>query len=230
MKTILKGILFACFCLVAASVYSQSTASCPPPASELKGKRIGVIGDSYVRNHKRPVEETWHYAFAQKHGMKYLNYGRNGNSIAYSSPRWGEAMYSRYKVMADNLDYVIVIAGHNDAYKLDSIGGIGKFKERMEILCKGLVDRYPAAKIFFFTRWTCKDFKGSDSEKVVDAMIEVCGNHSIPILDCTRKGGIYADNDAFRKIYFQGSNDTAHLNKKGHQRFLRVAENFILQY
>lgn len=49
----------------------------------------------------------------------------------------------------------------------------------MEILCKGLVEKYPTAKIFFFTRWNCKNFKGSDSEKVVDAMIEVCGNYSI---------------------------------------------------
>ena len=37
----------------------------------------------------------------------------------------------------------------------------------------------------------------------------------------------------FRKIYFQNSKnntDTAHLNEKGHERFLKVAESFILQY
>lgn len=200
---------------------------------ELRGKRIGVIGDSYVKNHKEPVAYTWHYKFAQKHGMEYLNYGRNGNSIAYSSPRWGEAMYLRYKEMADNLDYVLVIAGHNDAFKLDSIGGIEPFKEKMDMLCRGLIEKYPAAKIFFFTRWTCKNFLGSDSEKVVDAMLEICGKYSIPILDCARKGGIYAESDAFRAIYFQKSKnntDTAHLNAKGHDRFLKVAENFILQY
>ncbi|MFT0365076.1 hypothetical protein [Bacteroides faecis] len=112
-------------------------------------------------------------------------------------------------------------------------GGIDNFKDKMEILCKGLVEKYPTAKIFFFTRWNCKNFKGSDSEKVVDAMIEVCGNYSIPIFDCARKGSIYADNDTFRKIYFQKSKnntDTAHLNSKGHDRFLKVAESFLLQY
>lgn len=200
---------------------------------ELSGKRIGVIGDSYVKNHREPVENTWHYKFAQKHGMEYFNYGRNGNSIAYNSRQWGEAMYLRYKEMADSLDYVIVIGGHNDSFKLDSIGGIDNFKDKMEILCQGLVEKYPTAKIFFFTRWNCKNFKGSDSEKIVDAMIEVCGNYSIPILDCARKGSIYADNDTFRKIYFQprkNNTDTAHLNAKGHDRFLKVAENFILQY
>ena len=45
-----------------------------PLTDPLKGKQIGVIGDSYVRNHREPIENTWHYKFAQKHGMKYFNY------------------------------------------------------------------------------------------------------------------------------------------------------------
>jgi len=200
------------------------------PAQELAGKKIGVIGDSYVRNHKDPREYTWHYKFAQKHGMEYFNYGKNGNSIAYSNDRWGKGLYLRYGYMADSLDYVLVIAGHNDSYKLDSIGGIGVFKERMHILCKGLINKYPTAKIFFFTRWICDDFAGSDSEKVVDAMIEVCGLYSIPIFDCARKSGIYATEESFRAKFFQSKTDNAHLNAKGHDRFLPAAENFILQY
>jgi hypothetical protein len=39
----------------------------------LKGKQIGVIGDSYVRNHVGKIEDTWHYKFAQKHQMQYFN-------------------------------------------------------------------------------------------------------------------------------------------------------------
>mgnify|MGYP000814048495 FL=1 len=173
--------------------------------NELAGKRFGIIGDSYVRNHKEPVERTWHYKFAEKHGMRYFNYGKNGSSIAYSSPRWGEAMYLRFKEMADSLDYVVVVGGHNDSYKLDSIGGIDVFKERLAILCEGLLDKYPTAKIFFFTRWNTKNFHGSDAEKVVDAMLEVCGNYNIPVFDSARKGGIYVSSDAFffRRIFLQ---------------------------
>ncbi|MDO4159292.1 MAG: hypothetical protein Q4D41_02425 [Prevotellaceae bacterium] len=48
----------------------------------LEGKRIGVLGDSYVKNHKRVVEETWHYKMAKRHNMIYYNYGRNGNCIS----------------------------------------------------------------------------------------------------------------------------------------------------
>ena len=145
---------------------------------------------------------------------------------------WADGLYMVMPVMTK----MYKITG-NSKY-LDKLydyvhGGIDNFKDKMEILCKGLVEKYPTAKIFFFTRWNCKNFKGSDSEKVVDAMIEVCGNYSIPIFDCARKGSIYADNDTFRRIYFQKSKnntDTAHLNSKGHDRFLKVAESFLLQY
>lgn len=90
-------------------------------------------------------------------------------------------MYVRYKEMPDDLDYVIVVGGHNDGFKLDSIGGIDVFKERLAMLCEGLIEKYPTAKIFSLPDGTVK-FAGSDAEKVVDAMIEVCGNYSIPIL------------------------------------------------
>ena len=34
---------------------------------------LNIIGDSYVKNHKRPVEEAWHYKMAQKLGLTYNN-------------------------------------------------------------------------------------------------------------------------------------------------------------
>ena len=133
--------------------------------------------------------------------------------------------------MRDSLDYIIVIGGHNDAALLDSIG-IDNYKEKLAVLCEGLIEKYPTSQIFFFTRWTCKDFAGSPSEEVIDATIDVCGRYSIPVFDAARRGNIFAQSDAFRKVYFQngGVNDTAHLNEAGHERFLPVAEQFILQY
>ena len=106
-------------------------------------------------------------------------------------------------------------------------------KRGWQCCVKGLLKSIPQLRFFSLPDGTVKNFAGSDAEKVVDAMIEVCGNYSIPIFDSARKGGIYASNDHFRKIYFQNSKnntDTAHLNEKGHERFLKVAESFILQY
>lgn len=204
-----------------------------PSVDPLKGKKIGFLGDSYVRNHREPVEHTWHYKFARKHGMEYYNYGRNGNCIALDLKQWGTGMYKRYEEMRPDLDYVVVIAGHNDAsgHRIDSIG-IDTFKERLGELCKGLIERYPHARLFFFTPWTCEDFVGSKRQVVVDAMLEVCGSYGIPVFDAARNSNVFATSEQFRKIYFQGGKgtDTAHLNAKGHDRFLPVAEQFILRY
>ena len=202
-----------------------------PTADPLQGKSIGVIGDSYVQNHVDRAENTWHYKFARKHGMQYYNYGKNGTCIARDLPRWGEGIYKRYAEMKDTLDYVVVIAGHNDTTHMDSIG-IGLFRERLSQLCEGLIEKYPSAQILFFTPWTCKGFKGSNRELVVDAMLDVCGSYGIPVFDSARRSGIYADSDRCRSVYFQGGgvNDDAHLNARGHDRFLPVAEAFILQY
>lgn len=223
-KILLILVTLSFFPLLTLTAQEESTLK------ELEGKRIAVIGDSYVRNHTDRVENTWHYKFAQKYRMQYLNYGRNGNCIAWDRARFGEAMYKRYTTMADSLDYILVIGGHNDAAMLDSMGGIEVFKEKLAILCEGLVKRYPAAKIFFFTRWSCPNFEGSNAQKVVDAMIEVCGRYGLPIFDCARKSGIAAWDEGFRKLYFQKSSDTAHLNSRGHDRFLPCAEHFILSY
>ena len=210
---------------VPMSAQSQSGASAV--------KKIGFIGDSYVRNHREPVENTWHYKFAKKHGMEYYNYGRNGNCIALDLKQWGTGMYQRYKDMRDDLDYIVVIAGHNDASRgrLDSIG-IDTFKQRLSVLCEGLIEKYPHGKIFFFTPWTCDDFVGSPRQRVVDAMIEVVGNYGIPVFDAARHSNIFVRSEQFRKIYFQGGKgtDTAHLNSRGHDRFLPVAEHFLMQY
>ena len=212
-------------CLMPVLVFAQT--------GSLKGKQIGVIGDSYVRNHVGKIEDTWHYKFAQKHQMQYFNYGRNGNCIALDLERWGPGMYQRYKDMKDSLDYIIVIAGHNDAVRerLDSIG-MDTFRERLGLLCSGLIERYPKAMIFFFTPWTCKDFIGSPRQQVVDTILEICGSYGIPVFDAARHSNIFAASEQFRKIYFQGGKgtDTAHLNPQGHDRFLPVAEKFILQY
>lgn len=204
-----------------------------PMVDPLKGKKIGFIGDSYVRNHREPIENTWHYKFARKHQMEYYNYGRNGNCIALDLKQWGTGMYKRYQDMRDDLDYVVVIAGHNDATgnRIDSIG-LDMFKERLAILCQGLIEKYPHARLFFFTPWTCENFIGSKRQLVVDTMIEVCGSFGIPVFDAARQSNIFATSQQFRKIYFQGGNgnDTAHLNARGHDRFLPIAEQFILQY
>lgn len=234
-KTLIMLIMMSCAYMAFTQSVSERLApvtnSKEKPAGLLGGKQIGIIGDSYVRNHRDKIENTWHYKFAQKHGMHYFNYGRNGNCISIDLKQWGQGMYERYKTMKDSLDYVVVIAGHNDAARMDSIG-MDIFKEKLHILCQGLIEKYPTAKIFFFTPWTCENFIGSHRQAVVDSILQICGSYGIPVFDAARYGNIFAASTSFRKIYFQGGTgkDTAHLNVKGHDRFLPIAEKFILEH
>ena len=218
MKKLL--LLFLLILGVPAITLAQTT-------DPLEGKRIGVLGDSYVKNHRRPYTEAWHYLFAQKHHMKYYNYGRNGNCIAFDREKWGPAMYKRYKEMNDSLDYIVVIGGHNDTGFVDSLG-LDTFKSRLRELCEGLCEKYPKGHIYFFTPWA---HANPSFIKVVDAMLEMCGSYGIPVFDAYRNSNIHSLNDNFRRIYFQGKErDHAHLNAEGHKRFLPVAEQFILSH
>lgn len=194
----------------------------------LAGKKMAVFGDSYCRNHNEPVENTWHYKFAKRHGMQYSNYGINGNCLSIDREIYGKSMLNRYSELPDSLDLLVVIAGHNDAYVVDSIG-IETFKERTEQLCDRLIDRYPDATIVFFTPWSVKNLKEAAFKLIIDTIIEVCGSRAIPVFDSARNSNIYVSNEKFRSKYFQNG-DEAHLNDKGHERFLPVAEKFILSH
>ena len=103
MIRIFINIVF-CLCVVSASAQ----------------KVMNIIGDSYVANHRCPYTEAWHYKLAQEKGFTYNNYGKNGSCVAFDRThdgKWnfGPAMWQRYKVMSPDADYVIIIAGHNDA-------------------------------------------------------------------------------------------------------------------
>jgi lysophospholipase L1-like esterase len=165
--------------------------------------------------------------------MQYYNYGKNGNCIALDLKQWGTGMYKRYQDMNDSLDYVVIIAGHNDASgnRIDSIG-MPLFKERLGILLSGLRTKYPNGQIFFITPWRCENFQGSMRQQVIEAIKEVCAKYDVPVFDTSRDSNIESDSFDFRKKYFQGGKgtDTAHLNAKGHDLFLPVAEQFLLQH
>ena len=132
--------------------------------------------------------------------------------------------------MPDDLDYLLVIAGHNYAALLDSIGGIKKYIEKLDLFLKGLKAKYPKAKIMFYSPWICKNYQGSNREQVIQATAQECKKFNVPFFNAASNHTIKAEDDAFRKIYFQSPEDEAHLNSKGHDLFLPVAEKFFLEH
>lgn len=187
---------------------------------------INVIGDSYVANHRRPKEEAWHYKMAMQLGMTYNGYGRNGSCIAFDRSHdgkynFGPAMWQRYNAMTPDADYVLIIAGHNDADKVkNNKDSLRMFTDSLDVMLSGIRERCPNARIGFVTPWYV-DRPGF--KQVVKEIQRVCKRYDIPVLlnyspDCI----VNVRNEEFRKKYFQGENDTAHLNAEGHDLFLKV--------
>lgn len=210
-------------------------------ASPLYSKKLAIIGDSYVRNHRRPIEETWHYLVAEKYGMDYYNYGKNGNCVAFDRTRrgFGIPMHLRCREIIPDADYIIVVAGHNDA---DMIGRpdttltsqanalrhdslLREFEIRLNEMIDTLITHYPKAKLAFVTPW---NVPRPGFEEMFAVLRKTCAAHSVPLLDAARSGGIHVRQAEFRRRYFQGPNDTAHLNAAGHHRFMSVGEAFLL--
>ena len=194
----------------------------------LAQKVINVLGDSYVRNHRRPYEETWHYLVAQQHGMRYNNYGRNGGCVAFDRTKegFGPSLLVRYKQMDPSADLVVIIAGHNDA------GAIKHSKDSLQIFTQSasnLIDsiriQCPRARIAWVTPWfvDCEGFK-----ETIKAIKKVCKQKHVSLLNnYSAKNIIQVRDENFRKKYFQGINDTAHLNAEGHKLFLPTGDAFI---
>ena len=194
---------------------------------------INVLGDSYVANHLRPAEESWHYKMAQQLDMTYNNYGRNGSCVAFDRSHdgkfnFGPALWVRYTAMDPNADYVLIIAGHNDAGKVGTnADSLKMFKDSLEVLLCGIEKLCPKARIGYVTPWYVDREGFAQVTKVIK---KVCKKHHIPVLCNYDKRCIIKVRDAqFRRQYFQSGNDTAHLNAKGHDLFLPVAKEWFMK-
>ncbi len=197
-------------------------------SSPLYEKNIIVFGDSYVQNAANPIEDTWHYKLAVKYNMEYHNWGRNGTCVAYEweTEKFGRPLYERYTELPDSADYVIVIGGHNDAVLMHRYGeGTEYFRSKLGILCAGLRQKFPTAKICFVTPWNVPQ---PMYRETAQAMEEVCKEYGIPVFNSVIHSGIIVRFRGFRSLYLQGPDDMAHLNAKGHDLFLPHIEPFIL--
>ncbi len=203
-------------------------------ATSTWAQKINVFGDSYVENHLRPKEEAWHCKMAAQLGLEYQNYGKNGACVAFDrthdvnprnpSQRWnfGPAMWAKTRMLDPTADYVLIVAGHNDAVKVGtSKDSLLMFRDSLELLIRNIELQCPNARIGYATPWYCQE---PGFLSVCKMIRKVCRKHRIPVLmNCTPKSPIKVRDAEFRKQYFQRPDDTAHLNAAGHDLFVPYA-------
>lgn len=197
----------------------------------LYGKRIGGLGDSLMYGHTLGTDKTWLAKVAKRNNMIAFNYGINGNPLSVTE----DCMAIRYEQMEDDLDYIVVIGGANDNAKGHSIGEntdqtIDTFKGALNVLIKGLLNKYPTSKILFMTNYQ----RYSGDQKFVDAMLEICAIYSIPCFDNFRNSGINFNNGAFlaqREVFDLKNSDgsfTKHFTEAGYD-FLTTKYEALLK-
>ena len=214
----MRWCMLLCMSLAASVCVNAST----------EGKILCVFGDSYVKNHRCPVEETWHYKAAQQLGMEYANFGRNGSSVLYDRTKdgFGEAMTDRWKMLPEDIDCLLIIAGHNDASLIPDEAGLADFRKALGSMLAEMKQSYPDTKIGYVLPWSVD--RGYFAE-VIEIIKQVCAAQDVPVFNAEDAGGIKVNDDKFRAKYFQnkGVKDTAHLNAAGHDLITAKGAEFI---
>lgn len=195
----------------------------------LSGKKIVAIGDSMVQGHSLSdaANQTWLAKLANRNGMTRVNYGINGTYLSNKLYGTFDGAVIRYAQMDNDADYVIVFAGTNDARNsgvpmgTDDSTDDTTFKGALNVLCDGLITKYPNKKIGFITPY----LRDANYPAYIEAIKTICKKYSIPVFDNSERGGVCWTNTAQVSSITLG--DTYHLNESGMERASYAYEAFI---
>ncbi len=183
--------------------------------NRLYGKKIIAIGDSMVQGHSIAKDKGWLAMIANRNNMTYVNYGINGTYMTNKLYNSNKGVVERYMDMDDDADYVVVFASTNDANAGVPIGtnestNPVELKGALNIICDGLLTKYPTAKIMFITPY----LRNENYRSYAQAIHDICEDkYSIKVYDNIKHGGICWTNQA--QVQALTLNDTYHLNLAG---------------
>lgn len=205
--TIPSGVYFirACssvpFVLIKQSPLFPTAANPGVLVNEYYGKVINWLGDSIVAG------PDFDEMVSSYFGMTENDYGINGSTIAEDGGDTRDSMAVRFANMDDDADVIVVSGGTNDyQYAFTPFGTLGDsttgtFYGALDVLCRGLVAKYPDKIVFFTTPIkrnqnadgtghrtldTDQDVANSLGKYLADyaaAIKEVCAKYSIPVCD-----------------------------------------------
>ena len=167
----------------------------------------------------------------------YNNYGKGGTCLARTGSNDTSAFSVRYADMDDNADLIIVMGGVNDRWHNTRLGQFGDSTidtvyGAMEVMCDGLMTKYPGKTIIFVTPTeednagcASQNITGTTVKQIANAMKTVCDKYGMKLYDANTQLGIYPKNAANAAKY---TTDKLHLNTKGHEVLGKGLSNYIL--
>ena len=198
-------------------------------SSILYNKKIGFLGDSITNGFK--ATKPFRTLISENTGCISYNYGINQSRISNTGDTSvTNPMCLRYSKMIDDLDYICVLGGINDYFGNVPIGKTDSeytttFNGALNILIKGLINKYPNKKICFLTPLNTRNA----SNKLIDyvnAIKERCAYFSIPVYDLYTMSGLDPNIDIINNTLF-GEQDGLHPNDDGNLMFYRKIQTFL---
>ncbi|MBR3856811.1 MAG: SGNH/GDSL hydrolase family protein [Bacteroidaceae bacterium] len=207
------------------------------------GKKIAAIGDSITQGYTLvSYERPWPFFIGSNYNANMLNYGIGGSELAVFQlnelqeyDMTYNPMCIRYAGMDDDAELVLVAGGTNDwSHGHTALGQFGDttvltFYGALDVMCKGLLAKYPGKDIIFITpikRWPNKGSMvyyepnnlGYTLTDFVDAIKKVCAFYGIPVIDLYEKCPI---NPLIDEIYDAYLPDGTHPNFAGQRLMSR---------
>lgn len=210
--------------------------------NKYKGKTWDVYGDSITECNFRTMQ-NYQYFVASKLGIGTVNnYGVSGNGF--------KQLAATIDGKTSEPDFITVFCGTNNfgcVHEQSSLGNITDTSSTesvtgyIRLTIEKLLAKYPNTPIGFFTPLPRSDGNsvnkqvskgGYTMEQLVDRMIEICGEYSIPVLDLYRCSNLRPWISENKTKYFScrqaPTGDGLHPNVIGHEYFIAPkVTNFI---
>lgn len=214
--------------------------------TSLAGKSILFFGDSYTMGYGlEDFSQSWCAMLETEYNMDVTCYSIHGSTMGTGFLPFycvgGSFMpISTRPLPVGDFDIVFVSAGSNDwfcqspLYDKPDSRNLGTYVGAINATIDRLETAYPNATIVFMTPWLSKgteNLRGETTNDYSQMMSYICDLRDIPCFEAYRpeNSTMFTDSEDFRAKYFLTSSDSWHLNASGHQRFLPVIADWLIE-
>ena len=211
----------------------------------LNGLTLYAIGDSVFNGNGIGKAFSYPSLLARKYGMKYVNDGVSGSTIAdfegYPENKVPMCVRWKHTLPSEAPDILLLEGGMNDRSRKIPIGDADSHDARtflgaINTMLDELSNAYPSALIICITGWKRIDKWIADdvgtTQDYVDAMVELCKQRGVPCINASnvKKSQIDMTDPEFRHKYCIAPDDIGHLNREGMERILPFIESEVLKF